>query len=63
MTSVLHMPRLATVEDVSVMLALHERTVRALCRSGDLTVYRVGRAVRVDLASVEAFLCRHRVME
>ncbi len=54
--SVLHLPRLATVEHVAALLSLHPRTVRALCADGSLTVYRLGRAVRVDLASVEAFL-------
>lgn len=65
MTSpVLHIPRLATVEHVADLLSLHPRTVRDLYTNGTLTVYRVGpkrRAVRIDLASVEAYLCRHRV--
>lgn len=58
---VLHLPRLATVEHVAGLLSLHPRTVRELCRTGDLIVYRLGRAVRIDLASVEAHLCRNRV--
>lgn len=65
MTSpVLHIPRLATVGHVADLLSLHPRTVRDLYTDGTLTVYRVGpkrRSIRIDLASVEAYLCRHRV--
>jgi len=55
------LPQLLRVEDVAARLSVCTRTVRALVRDGSLVVYRVGRAVRIDTASVEAYLCRHRV--
>jgi excisionase family DNA binding protein len=55
------LPQLLRVEDVALRLSVCTRTVRALVRDGSLVVYRVGRAVRIDTASVEAYLCRHRV--
>ena len=55
------LPQLLRVEDVAARLSVCDRTVRDLVRDGALVVYRVGRAVRIDLASVEAYLCRNRV--
>lgn len=55
------LPQLLRVEDVASRLSVCTRTVRDLVRDGALVVYRVGRAVRIDSASVEAYLCRHRV--
>ena len=53
-------PALATVATVAERLALDETTVRRLCRRGELVVYRLGAALRVDLGSVEEYLCRTR---
>lgn len=52
--------RLLTVAEVAAMLAVSRDTVERLCDRGDLVVYRLGRAVRVDPASVEAYLARCR---
>lgn len=52
--------QLLTVAEVAGHLAVSRDTVERLCRQGALVVYRVGRAVRVDPASVETYLARCR---
>jgi len=53
--------RLLTVAEVAGQLAVSRDTVERLCDRGHLVVYRLGRAVRVDPASVEAYLARCRL--
>lgn len=61
MASTAPVARLLTVAEVAGQLALSRDTVERLCDRGHLVVYRLGRAVRVDPASVEAYLARCRL--
>jgi excisionase family DNA binding protein len=44
-----------TVPDTARRLHLHEQTVRAMIRRGDLAAVRLGRLVRVLAAAVDQF--------
>lgn len=44
-----------TAQEVADLLGVSSRKVYELCQSGRLQGYRYGRAVRFDLADVEAF--------
>jgi excisionase family DNA binding protein len=46
-------PLLLTVTDAARRLALHEQTIRAMIRRGELAAVRLGRLVRVFAAAVE----------
>ncbi len=54
-----------TVQDVASYLRVTSKTVYSLIKNGSLASFRVGRAVRCRLASVEAFIlrCSHPVSE
>jgi excisionase family DNA binding protein len=45
-----------TVADAAARLAVHPKTVRRMLERGDLQRIRIGRAVRVDLASLDRFI-------
>jgi excisionase family DNA binding protein len=49
-----------TAKDVAAQLRVSERTVRRLIATGALRVRRVGRAVRISPADLEAYLRRRR---
>jgi excisionase family DNA binding protein len=49
-------PRLLTIRDVAERLQVSGRTIHRLIASGDLTVIRVGRSVRVTEEALQAFL-------
>jgi excisionase family DNA binding protein len=49
-------PRLLTVREVAGRLAVCTATVYALCKQGRLRFIRVAGAIRIDPASVEAFM-------
>lgn len=49
---------LLTYEQVTTLLAVSERTVRALVASGELEAVRIGRAVRFEQAAVDRFVRR-----
>ena len=52
-------PRLVSLADLAADTGLTERTVRRLVAEGELIGHKVGRrAIRVDLASYEAWLER-----
>lgn len=61
MTAAHALPVLVTVDDAAASLALHPDHVRRLLRRGELVGYSLGRAVRVDLDSVRAYLSRCRL--
>jgi excisionase family DNA binding protein len=46
-------PLLLTVPDTARRLRLHEQTIRAMIRRGDLAAIRLGRLVRVFAAAVD----------
>jgi excisionase family DNA binding protein len=46
-------PLLLTVPDAARRLALHEQTIRAMIRRGELTAVRLGRFMRVFTEAVE----------
>ena len=46
-------PLLLTVPDTARRLRLHEQTIRAMIRRGDLAAIRLGRLVRVLAAAVD----------
>ena len=48
--------RLLSVRDVAERLAVSTATVYALCKRGQLRHVRVSGALRIDPASVEAFI-------
>jgi excisionase family DNA binding protein len=54
-------PRLHTVRDVADRLGVHPETIRRLIHEGRLRGIRVGRALRVEDASVEELLAQQRV--
>ncbi len=47
-------PLFLTVADAARRLALHEQTIRAMIRRGELAAVRLGRLVRVFATAVEA---------
>ena len=49
-------PRLLTIKDVAERLQMSPRTIHRLVANGDLTVVRIGRAVRVSEEALKAFL-------
>ncbi len=53
--------RLYGVSQVAGMLGVHPETIRRLIHDGRLDAIRVGRVLRVDPRSVEAFVARQRV--
>jgi excisionase family DNA binding protein len=53
--------RLYEVSQVAGMLGVHPETIRRLIHDGRLDAIRVGRVLRVDPRSVEAFVARQRV--
>jgi excisionase family DNA binding protein len=46
-------PLLLTVPDTARRLQLHEQTIRAMIRRGDLAAIRLGRLVRILAATVD----------
>lgn len=52
-----------TPEDVAGILNIAKNTVYELIKRGDLTAYRVGRKLRVDLQDVEAYKKKGKNME
>lgn len=53
--------RLYGVSQVARMLGVHPETIRRLIHDGRLDAIRVGRVLRVDPRSVDAFVARQRV--
>ncbi len=53
--------RLLTVSEVAEELAIHPKTVRRLVACGELAAVKIGAAVRVHPADVDAFVDEHRV--
>ncbi len=53
--------RLLTVPEVAQELAIHPKTVRRLVARGELAAVKIGAAVRVRPADVDAFVDEHRV--
>lgn len=49
-------PRLLTIKDVAERLQVSGRTINRVVANGDLTVIRIGRAVRVSEEALKAFL-------
>jgi excisionase family DNA binding protein len=49
-------PRLLTIKNVAERLQVSPRTIHRLVASGDLTVIRIGRAIRVSEEALKAFL-------
>jgi excisionase family DNA binding protein len=49
-------PRLLTIKDVAERLQVSPRTIHRVVANGDLTVIRIGRAVRVSEEALKAFL-------
>ncbi len=49
-------PRLLTIRDVAERLQVSGRTIHRVVANGDLTVIRIGRAVRVSEEALKAFL-------
>ena len=50
---------LLTVKDVAAALDCHPNTVRRAIKSGALLAVRVGRHVRVPVASVQVYVCHY----
>ena len=46
-------PLLLTVPDTARRLRLHEQTIRAMIRRGDLAAIRLGRLIRILAATVD----------
>ena len=46
-------PLLLTIPDTARRLQLHEQTVRAMIRRGDLAAIRLGRLIRILAATVD----------
>lgn len=51
---------LMTMKDVSAALSLHERTVRNLVNTGELSCVKVGRQLRFTPRDVDAFIVKNR---
>lgn len=49
-------PHLLTIKDVAERLQMSPRTIHRLVANGDLTVVRIGRAVRISEEALKAFL-------
>lgn len=54
-------PALYSVRDVAMKLGVHPETVRRLIHDGRLEAVRVGRVLRVDPNSLQAFLSQQRI--
>jgi excisionase family DNA binding protein len=54
-------PDLISTPAAAARLGVGAGAVRALAAAGELTSYRIGRLVKIDAASVEAYLARQRV--
>ena len=52
------MPEFMTVKDVSVQLKVSERTVRNLCKKGELQHYVVGSQIRIDTEEFKNYLIK-----
>ena len=52
--------RLRTIDEAAELLNVSPRTVRRAIESGDLTVHRIGRLVRIADADIAAFLASNR---
>jgi excisionase family DNA binding protein len=52
--------RLRTIDEVAELFNASRRTVQRLIRSGALPAHRLGRAVRISDADIEAFLVANR---
>lgn len=50
--------RLLDIDAVSALLHCHPNTTRALVKTGDLQAVRIGRHMRVPVASVESFIAK-----
>jgi excisionase family DNA binding protein len=50
-----------TIDQVATKLSVSARTVRRWIESGELSVYRIGRSVRISEADLTAFLGCFRV--
>ena len=61
MSAAHELPVLVTVDEAAESLSLHPDQVRRLVRRGELVGYRLGRAVRVEVDSVRAYLARCRL--
>jgi excisionase family DNA binding protein len=55
-TTAAGVPQLVTVPDAAERLALSERTVRELCRTGVLPSVKIGGARRITTAALVAFI-------
>lgn len=55
--------RLFTVEESSIYLSIHSKTVRSLIclgeENGGLRCVRIGRAVRVEKGALDEFIAKH----
>lgn len=47
---------LATIDDAAAALAVSPRTIRNLIQRGDLAPVRIGRSVRIPIATLRAFV-------
>jgi len=54
-------PQLYSVRDVADRMGVHPETIRRLIHEGRLRAVRVGRALRIDHASLEELVARQRV--
>lgn len=61
MSAAHELPVLCTIDDAAEALSLHPDHVRRLVRAGELVGYRLGRAVRVEVDSVRAYVARCRL--
>lgn len=52
----LAVPRLLTIRDLADRLQVSGRTIHRAVADGDLTVIRIGRAIRVSEEALKAFL-------
>jgi excisionase family DNA binding protein len=52
--------RLRTIDEAAELLNVSPRTVRRAIESGDLTVHRIGRLVRIADSDIAAFLASNR---
>ncbi len=51
---------LHTTKDIAERCYVSERTVRRWIRGGELTIYRLGRQIRISEEEFARFLRRHR---
>lgn len=50
-----------TTKQASERLALHQESVRRLCRSGKIPAIRIGKRLRIPVAELEAIEAANRV--